>query len=229
MSVKTKRKNEKQQKWTVGAIVGVAVAIAAAVIFVSNSGFNPNNIQIDYTRIPQERTDDGGFILGDPAAPVTLIAFEDFLCPHCQDYESTLRRFIAEYVIPGKARFEYRFMPAIDPQASVYVAQLVECSEILKPESFWEAHNIMFELLSASRYSADTSRTFAERAGLNYAELLDCQPTAKQIQTDHTLGNSLGVTGTPTVFVRYGDGEPVRLPAPPTFDQFASIVNPPQE
>ena len=59
----------------------------------------------------------------------------------------------------------------------------------------------MFELLSSERYSATTSRTFAERAGLNYAQLLDCQPTAKQVQTDHTLGNSLGVSGTPTVYV----------------------------
>jgi protein-disulfide isomerase len=224
MTTKLKRKNQQNQTYIIGGIIAAAIAVAAVAIFVSSSGLNPSAIDIDYSRIHQERTDDGGFILGNPEAPVTIVAFEDFLCPHCQDYESTLKRFIQEYVIPGKARFEYRFTPAIDPRYSVEAAQFVECAEIIKPGSFWDAHDIMFELAASERYSSTTPRKFAERTGLNYAQLLECQPEADQIKTDMTLGDSLGVSGTPTVFVRYGDGAPERLPQPPSFDQFASII-----
>jgi protein-disulfide isomerase len=36
-----------------------------------------------YEGIPFERLEDGGFVLGDPAAPITIVEFADFLCSHC--------------------------------------------------------------------------------------------------------------------------------------------------
>lgn len=180
----------------------------------------------DYSDVHQERTEDGGYILGDPDAPITIIAFEDFLCPHCQEYEeTTLGRFIEEQVLTGKARFEYRFMPAIDPTYSFLVANMVECSETLDPGSFWTAHDIMFQLATQRRFGADTSTLFADAMGLNETALLDCAMSGDhQIDVDRKYGEELGVRGTPTVFVRYGNGDPELLSPTPFYEELVALI-----
>jgi protein-disulfide isomerase len=183
----------------------------------------PNN---DYGNVPQGRTVDGAFILGDPDAPITIIAFEDFLCPHCQEYEeTTLSRFITEQVLTGHARFEYRFMPAIDPTYSFLVANMVECSATLQSGSFWAAHDIMFQLATQRRFGADTSTLFADAMGFDETALLDCATSGDhQIDVDSAYGEDLGVRGTPTIFVRYGEGEPELLSPTPFYEELVALL-----
>lgn len=219
----TERAGSNPQLILAGIIVA-AVVVAVVAIGISSSGFNPAAIKIDYSQIHQGRTADGGFILGDSNAPVTVIAFEDFICPHCQDYQPTILRFIKEYVATGKARFEYRFLPAVHPTYSVLSAQLTECSEILKPGSFWDAHDLMFELAASERFSDTTPRKFADLMGLEYGDVLQCTGTADQIRTDMQYGDNLGVTGTPTLFIQYGDGIPQRTPPQPSFEQLTALI-----
>ena len=48
----------------------------------------------DYSGIPQTRSDDGAFVLGEADAPITIVEFADFLCPHCQTYHATMQKVI---------------------------------------------------------------------------------------------------------------------------------------
>lgn len=222
---KTKTSPRDARQWMIIGIVIAAVAVAAIAIVVSSSGLNPNAAAVNYSTIPQNRTPDGAFILGDPNAPVTMIVFEDFLCPHCQDYQIVVKNFIREQVATGRARFEYRFFPAIDATFSYLMANATECSENLRPGSFWDAHDAMFQINSRSRFSNTTLRTFAEQMDLDYSALLTCtQKDAGQIETDTAYGESLGVRGTPTVFIQYGDNAPVLQSPPPNYDQLAALV-----
>lgn len=162
----------------------------------------------DYDNIPQARRDDGAFILGDPEAPLTVIEFSDYLCPACQHYHETIRQLIRDHVATGAVRFEYRMFPVIDAVASPLVASLVECSEILAPGSFWHAHELMFSLVSEGFHGL-THFTFASRAGLDYEELGVCvNEQAQQVVIDSELAQELGVSSTPTMMLRLGDGEP---------------------
>lgn len=191
----------------IGGIIVAAVVIGIIAIIVSSGGRGASGI--DYAAIPQSRTADGAMVLGNPDAPITIIEFADFACPHCQDYTSTTHRVISDYVATGKAKFEYRmFITATDPQFGPYVSQLAECAEVQKPGAFWPAHDTLFQLGSQGRFNATTSRTLAERVDLNYSELLNCAETASQYTTDQQFGISLGVQSTPTIMVRYGDGAP---------------------
>ena len=48
-------------------------------------------------------------VLGDPDAPVEVIEYASFTCPHCRTFhENVLPRLKAEYVDTGKVRFVYR-------------------------------------------------------------------------------------------------------------------------
>jgi len=225
MVQKTKNSPRDKQQMLLIGIIAAAVVVAALAIFISGNFLNPNAVAIDYSTVHQERTADGGFILGDPNAPVTVIAFEDFLCPHCQDYQRTIKAFIQQQVLTGKARFEYRFFPAIDQTYSYLMADLAECSDILNPGSFWDAHDKLFEINSRTRFSNATAKAFSDAMGLDYSQVLDCvKEDADQIEADVKLGESLKVGGTPTVFIKYGDNDPVLQSPIPNADQLDALV-----
>lgn len=188
----------------VSVIMQIEGLLAEVKIACAEEGMSDEDA-LDFSGVPQSRTEDGGFVLGDPEAPVTIVEFSDYLCGHCQNYESTARAFIEQYVFTGQARFEYRFFPVIDQQWSPLLARITECSATLSPDSFWKAHTTMFDLATEG-LSGVTPFIFATRMGLDYDALVACVQTANQVATDAQLGQSANVTGTPAVRVRYGDG-----------------------
>ncbi|GAB4510133.1 MAG: hypothetical protein OHK0046_06360 [Anaerolineae bacterium] len=159
-----------------------------------------------YEDIPQSRTEDGAFVIGEPDAPVTVIEFADFLCPHCQDYHEVATEFIETYVATGQAKFEYRFFPIIDENYSSLMAGLNECAG--EEGLFWPAHSYLYDLAESREIDADLAVRFAEAMGLEQETLFSCLSSAEQFITDFTLGQDLQVTGTPAIRVRVNDGEP---------------------
>ena len=226
VNAESKAKNRKKQRQLIAvAVVVIAVAVAAAVVILSSQPTTSGAAR-DYSTVQQSRQADGGFVLGSDSAPVTIVAFEDFLCGHCQRYKATVDQLIDEYVMKGLARFEYRFTPVVHPAYSPLTGHLTECADSLRAGSFWHAHDVMYEIASARQYSDNSSRLFAEKMDLPYADLLACTADATQVDKDLQLANQLGVTGTPTVFVRYGDGPPQPSPfgKQPSFDQLKTII-----
>ncbi|PJF40287.1 MAG: hypothetical protein D6737_07640 [Chloroflexi bacterium] len=190
-------------------IVGIVVA-AVAIIVVGVLILNGNSASDSlYESITQSRTEDGAFVLGDPDAPITVVAFEDFLCPHCQDFtEATVDPFIENYVSTGKARFEYRFFPVISPTISPYAAQIAECADTVHPGSFWEAHDVLFDMGRRGLINDTAGSAVAERLNIDTSALLSCVSSASQVNVDQSLGRQLGVQSTPTIMFRFNNGRP---------------------
>lgn len=165
----------------------------------------------DYTKryegIPFERLEDGGFVLGDPDAPITIVEFADFLCPHCQDYQETAHQLIEELVATGEVRFEYRLFPVVDPNYSPYSAALAECADEQVPGLFWATHDLLYDLGKARDIGPDTAETVASTFDLELTRLTLCAENADQYMIDQELGRSLGVTGTPATRIRLSTGE----------------------
>lgn len=199
--------NSKQrQLYIIIGVVVVAIVAVGAVIAISG---RPQTPDLDYTDVPSNRASDGAFVLGDPDAPVTIIEFADFACPHCQAYEPEIARFVKDYVLTGRARFEFRmFGTNAGGQQTIFAGQLAECIDEAQPGTFWEAHDVLFELGSTGAYFAeDMGRVVSQRTGAgSYSELLTCSRDADQITTDMDFGRDMGVSGTPAVMVRYNDG-----------------------
>lgn len=159
-----------------------------------------------YEDIPQSRTEDGAFVLGDPDAPVTIVEFADFMCPHCQDYQVTVHDFIEQFVTTGQARFEYRFYPIVHPTYSVFTAQIAECTEVQRDGAFWASHDLLYDLAADGRIGPTTPENVAGTLGLDPEKLEACLDTATQHEVDTQIGQSLGVNGTPATTVRLPDG-----------------------
>jgi protein-disulfide isomerase len=220
---KVKNSERQMQVMIIGGIIGLV--IIAIAIFVALQIFN-KPVAFDYANIHQERTADGAFILGDPAAPITIVAFEDFLCPHCQSYQPEIHAILEQYVATGKARFEFRMLPVNNMSAVSF--GLAECADELQPVTFWQAHDLLFTLASTTRFDQSSPRQFAEEMGLSYGALLECLETADQYQIDGSLADQYdeAITGTPSVVWRLNGGD-IRfdiIPRRPTAAQIGSLL-----
>lgn len=192
------------------AVIAVAVIVAAAAIVVSLSDNTISSADVNYTELPAERLADGGFVIGNPEAPITIVEFADFLCPHCQQYKSEINRVMEELVAPGLARFEFRMLPTQGP-LSESLFNLAVCIDDTDTHTFWDAHDTIFAVASnPSIASSAVAREVAARLGLSYAPLLECvgdlqNSQSGQFITDSRLASTTDVQGTPAVRVRYGD------------------------
>lgn len=208
-------------------IIGVAVALVAIFIIVSSSS-RSNFDEAFFAGIHQERLDDGGFILGNPDAAITIVEFQDWYCSHCQAYKPTADQFIREYVATGKARYEFRALTTAGANAQPNTAQvynILECVELAKPGSFFYASDVAYDLVLNGVRGAEFSSVMAERTGVDYAQMLRCtQDTAEQITVDSRLANSVGVTSTPSVHYRLNGGSPVPV-SDRSFTALAALVD----
>ena len=159
----------------------------------------------DYAGLQTYRSDDGGFVLGDPDAPLTIAAFEDFFCPHCQIYAETIRQFIDAYVRTGKANFEFRLYPLANARFSTPAAKVAECVAAQDLGQFWDAHDLLFQFAAANSVT-DMAAKIAGLLALDAAELDDCLGRSMQFLVDIHLGQSAGVSGTPAIRARDSEG-----------------------
>lgn len=196
-------------------IIGAAVLLVLAFIVISSNSTGAAFDQAFFDAIPQEQTSDGAFVLGNPDAPVTIIEFQDWYCPACQQYKPTMDQFIREYVATGKARYEFRALTTAGANQQPNTGQvynLVECVESAKPGSFFYASEVAYSLTMSGVRGSDFSSQLAERMGVDFAALLRCtQDEADQINVDQRLAGTVGVNSTPSVLYRINGGAPQQV------------------
>jgi protein-disulfide isomerase len=133
---------------------------------------------------------------GPAAAAVTVVLFSDFECPFCKKIEPTLEALERDY--PGKVRVVWKNFP-LEMHRSARLAAAAAMAAHAQGK-FWAMHDRLLANQSA-----------LERAALEgYARDLGLEPARFQaalggadalVEADLKQAASLGVTGTPTVFV----------------------------
>lgn len=158
---------------------------------------------------PQSRLEDGGFVVGDPDAPITIVEFSDWACPHCQVYREIIEPVLAEYLPLGQVRYEFRAFPTAGGETTIFASQVAECTDQLQEGGFWRSYAVLYDTALNGDYNVGgIIETVSNELDLDTDELLDCVADAEQILTDYDLGVELGIQGTPAVLVRYGQNEP---------------------
>lgn len=147
-------------------------------------------------RIPINEHD---HVIGPADAPVTLVEYGDYQCPHCQaawpEVEQVLRHFGREL------RYAYRHFPitTLHPLAK----PAAESAEFAGAHGlFWEMHSAIFA--NGHQLSGPTLAAIATRLGLDVGDLQDAleQGTyAAKVEADFAGGIRSGVNGTPCFFV----------------------------
>jgi protein-disulfide isomerase len=199
------RNRNQSQIIIVGIVIVAAIVVAGIAIFL-NSNNTANSL--DYSNVPFSRTSDGAFLLGNPNAPITVVEFADFGCPHCLDYEGDMNRFIKDYVFTGKSMLEFRVFPTAGGAVTAYMGQVVDCADQQKPGVFWPMHDFLFNLTASGQYSEKAGSIAAAQFNLDYSKILTCAQNSKRTDTDVQLGQQVNIQGTPAIVVRYGTSAP---------------------
>lgn len=181
--------------------IGILAVCVIAIIVLKD--VQKEAVDIDYDNQP---------FIGDVSAPVDIVEFGDYKCPHCKEFNDSLFPIInEELVTTGKAKFYFMNFPFIGPD-SYTAAQFAETVYLeLGNEKFWEFHHLLFANQTTSS------------GGMNYfsddfmkevlAEVVSSEETKKVVQAynegkgkdplekDMNTANNLGITSTPTIYI----------------------------
>ena len=147
----------------------------------------------------------GDHPLGPAQAPVTLVEYGDFECPHCLAAYPVIRGLLES--LAGRVRFVFRHYPiTVSHDHAQKAAEAAEAAS--EQGKFWEMHDLLFghqdaldndSLVGFAReLNLDVERFQRELAGSVYAD---------RVYEDLVSGQNSGVHWTPTFFVngaRYG-------------------------
>jgi len=143
---------------------------------------------------------------GPQDAPVTLVEYGDYECPHCGRAHPIVKE--VQRRLGARLRFVFRNFPLA--QAHPHATSAAEAAETAATQGrFWEMHDLLFEhqtaldephlLQYAATVGVDREQFQADLAAHTYAE---------RVRRDFVSGVRSGVNGTPTFFIngiRYDD------------------------
>jgi len=142
--------------------------------------------------------------LGPDSAPVHLEEFGDFQCPPCGLLHPILEEMHRQFGDSLQITFrEFPLTPA--HQHALAAASAAEAAGM--QGKFWEMHDLIYEHQKDWKDVFDVRPIFegyAKQIGLNverYQQDINSDQVARRITQDGTRGHSLGVKGTPTVFI----------------------------
>ena len=143
-------------------------------------------------------------VLGPPNAPVRLEEFGDFECPPCGMFHPILQQMHAEF--GDKLAITFREFPLVPThQHALAAASAAEAAGL--QNKFWEMHDLLYEHQNDWKKEFDVRpifESYAKQIGLDierYQRDMNGDLVAQRIFADGKRGHSLGVKGTPTVFI----------------------------
>lgn len=147
---------------------------------------------------------------GPAGAPVTLVEYGDYECPHCGRAYVVLATVLP--ALGDDVRFAFRNFPLA--QSHPHAQSAAEAAESVAAHggarAFWAVHDLLYENQDA--LEPDDLLEYAKRTGVDPALVasdLSTGAMAARVRADFKSGTRSGVNGTPTFFVngRRFDGD----------------------
>jgi protein-disulfide isomerase len=213
-------------------VLGVALVSAWAlkkrssgtVTPVTNNPNSPAPVNANDTVVTGVAGAEPPHILGPNSAPARLEEFGDFECPPCGLFHPVLVQMHKEF--GDKLQITFREFPlAPAHQHAIAAASAAEAAGL--QGKFWEMHDLLYENQKAWHEVFDVRpifEGFAKQIGLDmnrYQNDLNGDQVTQRILNDGKRGHSMGVKGTPTVFLNGREVPFESLPA----DKLRVLIN----
>lgn len=186
--------------WIVGISAGVVLLVVLLLAF--------NNRQtagaIEAPDVPAEWLN--GTVMGNPDAPVTVQAWEDFLCPACRQWTTTVEpQLIDDYIKSGDVKLEFHQFPLSGHAPGSNMGAMASlCAN--DQGAFWTYHSRLFMAQDQGQagYTIDALTRYADELGLDSRELLQCMSSQKyrdEVAASASEAIQLGLNATPSILV----------------------------
>jgi len=214
----TARELRTRRLWRLGAVAAAAAVLVVGAIAVSGSGSDkppaPATTSSLLAGIPER-----GGVLGDPKAPLTVTEYVDLQCPVCaRSATTTMPALIRDEVRAGKVKLAVRTMYFLGPDSerAARVAAGAERQGRLWAflEAFYARQGTENSDYVTDGFLRDVSRAASVDAGRALGQADSAFATGR-LQRADADASRVGVTGTPTLTVRRGNGPERALAASP--------------
>ncbi len=133
-------------------------------------------------------------VYGNADAPITVIEYGDFECPYCGAAAPVLKELLDSS--DGRVRLVFRHFPLFTVHPFALTAALAaEASG----EHFWDMHWTLFN--HQNRLADPDLQRYATEVGAGGVIGDAAQPFRAAVEADYSSGVSLGVRGTPTLYI----------------------------
>lgn len=192
--------NKRRVQWLTLTTVVVALSLVVLVMAIQA---HRDGVQSDIFALHEQPS------LGSDAAPVKVVEFGDFDCPHCATFErEVFQRLKSEFIDTGQVQFFFIHFPIMGTQ-SMAAARAAEAIMAQDEAAFWQFYQALYQnqgpvdqqwatdefLVSLARQVEPTVDYAAVAAALRTGGYLD------EVRRDYAIGKRVGVKGTPAVFV----------------------------
>jgi predicted DsbA family dithiol-disulfide isomerase len=150
---------------------------------------------------PSERVSidtNGAPLLGDPHAPITLVEFSDFQCPHCKRAAPILERLVLEDY-RGQVKLYYKSYPLSNHPDAKVAAQAAMAAG--KQGKFWGFYDKLYggdlekeDMTVLEKYAKDLKLDVKK-----WHADIDAMKTV--VEKDRAEGEKLEVNATPTIYI----------------------------
>jgi predicted DsbA family dithiol-disulfide isomerase len=137
-------------------------------------------------------------VRGAPMAPVSIVEFSDFECPHCGAAHPVLARTIEEF--GGKVNLVFKQFPLDSHKNAAPAARAAVAAQA--QGKFWELADLLFE--HQRELSPEKIAQLARQAGVDVAKFdtaRESEAVQQRVDKDKQEGIDLGVQGTPSLFI----------------------------
>ena len=148
------------------------------------------------------------YVYGRADAPVTVVEFSNYLCPHCKHHsEQNLARIFADYVDTGKVRYVFRDYPFPGQDQVVLAAEAADCAG--DQGRYFEYHQLLFRasdqwgrarLDDLPGHFSDYARQLGLDDGI-FEACLSRHEKRPLVLADQKLAQKLEIGGTPSFYV----------------------------
>ncbi|CAN5768413.1 hypothetical protein BH09MYX1_BH09MYX1_40380 [soil metagenome] len=135
---------------------------------------------------------------GPSSASIVMIEFADFECPHCQAMAPLLDKTVEDH--KNDVRFVYKFLPLPGHTHAEPAARAAWAAQ--QQGKFWEMHHKLFA--NGEHLEQSDLEAYARELGLDLAKFkldMGSKAAGDKIAADKKLSDSLGVKGTPTIYI----------------------------
>ena len=193
------------------AVAAVAILLFGAIVFFAKS---------DDTEI-KDAPKDGPIVfetetqatIGEESAPVEVVEFFDFQCPHCQDWSADVFPGLKEkFIDTGKIKFTSINFPFLGPESDLAALMFETINGKINSEKAFEFKEKF--LVAAKANDKNNGNAFSDKNLLSIAkDLLEEDEYAKveksfkdkefkdSVSTDKKIAVDSGVQGTPSVYI----------------------------
>jgi protein-disulfide isomerase len=227
---------QRGRRTTIVAVCAIAVIAVGALIAVQQLGgtstpavADASSLQhVDVAKQELAGIPETKGMLGNPAAPATVVMYGDLRCPVCRQWDAQeAPDVIANLVRPGKAKLDLRLWAILGPNSEAahragYAA--------MQQNKLWLYATIVYFNQGDEQtnwFTDDFARAVAVAAGLDLKKFDADRKSAaadQMIQEVDSEATTQGFTGTPTIGVAKGGGAPSYFTNVPTAQDVAQAV-----